>query len=297
MPVTKPSQPTIVKNNDEESLVKNHLPLVQYAVAEMASKLPRHVSRDDLISAGMHGLAQAARNFDESRGIGFDRYASTRIRGALLDELRNCDWASRSVRARARAMQGATDELTARLGRAPTTEELAKRMGTDPSAIDALNDDVHRAVVLNYDSMITDGAASELLPSDKRSPDSILVERERRSYLYDSVEALPERLRRVVIGYFFEELPMQDLADELGVSESRISQMRAEALSLMKDGMNSQLDPEVVEEEARPTQRVAKRKAAYYAAISTNSDFRTRLSTDQKRTFDITEDEHASTVA
>src|SRR3954469_26033471 len=105
----------------EEQLVREHLPLVHYAVSEMAAKVPRHVSRDDLVSAGMAGLAQAARSFDPARGISFDRYASTRILGALLDELRDRDWASRSVRSKARKMAAATDELTAKLGRAPSS--------------------------------------------------------------------------------------------------------------------------------------------------------------------------------
>src|ERR1044072_3349261 len=95
----------------EDELVSKNIPLVHYAVAEIAAKIPRHVSRDDLISAGMAGLAQAARNFDIERGIAFDRYASTRIRGALLDELRSCDWASRSVRSRARQVQSVVEEL------------------------------------------------------------------------------------------------------------------------------------------------------------------------------------------
>ena len=104
---------------------------------------------------------------------------------------------------------------------------------------------MHRAVVLNYDSMVVDGGAEEILPSDQRSPDAILLERERQSYLHDASTALPERLRHVVEGYFFQERPMKELADELGVTESRVSQMRAEALMLLKDGMNSQLEPEV----------------------------------------------------
>src|SRR5919202_483905 len=107
----------------EDELVATNLPLVHYAVAEISAKIPRHVSRDDLISAGMAGLAQAARNFDPARGIAFDRYASTRIRGALLDELRSCDWASRSVRSRARQVQAAAEELQARWGRTPTNAE------------------------------------------------------------------------------------------------------------------------------------------------------------------------------
>src|SRR3954464_2038105 len=261
----------------EEQLVREHLPLVHYAVSEMASKVPRHVSRDDLVSAGMAGLAQAARSFDPERGINFDRYAPPRTRGSLLDELRDRDWASRSVRAKARKMAAAADQLTAQFGRTPSSDEVAQHLGMDASAVEAVNEDVHRAVVLNYDSILSQGDAEDIMPSDTRSPDSVLVDRERKAYLHDAITSLPERLRAVVVGYFFEERSMQDLAEELGVSESRISQMRAEALALIKDGMNSQLEPDQVVEESRPSPRVARRKAAYYAAIASASDFRTRL--------------------
>src|SRR4051812_8666179 len=126
----------------EEQLVREHLPLVQYAVSEMAAKVPRHVSRDDLVSAGMAGLAQAARSFDPERGISFDRYASTRIRGSLLDELRDRDWASRSVRSKARKVASATDDLTANLGRAPSNAEIAQHLGVETRTVDSLNEDV-----------------------------------------------------------------------------------------------------------------------------------------------------------
>src|SRR5437763_710714 len=127
----------------------------------------------------------------------------------------------------------------------------------EEKAVDVLNEDVHRAVVLNYDSMLTQGDAEDIMPSNHVTPDHVLLDRERRAYLLDSITALPERLRRVVIGYFFEERSMQDLAEELGVSESRISQMRAESLILLRDGMNSQLDPDIMPAETKPSPRVA----------------------------------------
>lgn len=262
----------------EEQLVRDHLPLVHYAVSDLAAKVPRHVSRDDLTSAGMAGLARAARSFDPSRGIAFDHYANGRIRGALLDELRERDWASRSVRAKSRQISSATEELTSTLRREPSPDEVARHLGIDPASVDAVSRDVHRAVVLNYDAMVVQGDADSVLPADHRSPDHVLLERERRAYLLDAVAALPERLRTVVVGYFFDERPMQVLATELGVSESRISQMRAEALALLKDGMNSQLDPEAVVERSRASQRVIRRKAAYYSAVAAGSDFRSRVS-------------------
>jgi len=107
-----------------------------------------------------------------------------------------------------------------------------------------LVDDVHRATVLNYDSLVLEGDAESFIAGDDAGPEDTILDRERKAYLIDAVHALPERLQRVVIGYFFEERSMQELADELGVSESRISQLRAEALLLLKDGINSQLEPE-----------------------------------------------------
>ena len=225
----------------------------------------------------MLGLAQAARSYDPERGIAFDRFASTRIRGALLDELRGRDWASRSVRARARSLQAANEELTNRLGRAPTPDEVATMLDVPTETVHKLVDDVHRATVLNYDSLVLEGDAESFIAGDDAGPEDTILDRERKAYLIDAVHALPERLQRVVIGYFFEERSMQELADELGVSESRISQLRAEALLLLKDGINSQLEPEAVAEEARPNGRVARRKAAYYAAVASGSTARERV--------------------
>jgi len=236
--------------------VREHLPLVQYAVSDMVGRIPRQVPRDDLVSAAMVGLAQAARSFDPDRGISFERYASTRIRGALIDELRSRDWASRSVRFKARRMAVCVEDLTAELGRTPTTDELAARMGVSANTVDTLAEDV--------------------LPAETACPESVMLDRERHAYLGDAIEALPERLRHVVVGYFFEERPMLQLAEELGVSESRISQMRAEALSLLKEGINSQLDPDSQLAESSST-RVARRKSAYFAAVCSGSHWKTRL--------------------
>ena len=271
-----PGTLTTEQHQREDELVRRHLPLVGYAVAEMVNKVPRHVSRADLESAGMEGLAQAARSYDPARGIAFDRYASNRIRGALLDELRRRDWASRSVRSRARKVTAASDELTARLGRRPTHDEVAEAANLDARIVRSVHDDVFRASVLNFEALSTSPDGTSAMPADHETPDVVLVERERRAYLLDAVSSLPERLRHVVIGYFFEERPMQELADELGVTESRISQMRAEALVLLRDGLNSQLDPELLGPQPKST-RVANKRAAFYASIAASSDYSARL--------------------
>ena len=269
---------------EEDALVREHLPLVRRAVAELSARMPRHAPRDDLMSAGMVGLAQAARNFDESRGVPFHRYAATRIKGALLDELRTHDWASRPVRAKARHFDQTTERLTCKLGRPPTPDEVADEMGVERSTIDGLAQDLHRATVLNYEAMVQSGESDAVLLVGDDDPEGELLDRERNAYLVDAVKALPERLRIVVLGYFFEDRSMQDIGAELGVSESRVSQLRAEALDLLRDGMNAQLDPTLIETPARPTGRVARRKAAYYEAIANASTPRARLDSKPRTT-------------
>ena len=262
----------------EEALVGGHLHLVPTIVAEVIKRVPKHVFRDDLTSAAMSALAMAARHFDPNRGVAFDRYASTRMRGALIDELRAHDWASRSVRSRARKVAVAREALTAELGYAPSREELAERCGFDLATVDAVESDLQRAMVYNYESMVAEGLVEDLLPADERSPDVVVLERERKAYLIDAVAALPDRLRHVVVGSFFEERSMRELAEALQVTESRICQMRTEALGLIREAMDAHLDPEAAADSSHDGPRVAKRKAAYVAAVAAGSDFRSRVS-------------------
>jgi RNA polymerase sigma factor for flagellar operon FliA len=259
-----------------EDLIRANMPLVGHLVREMLGRVPSHVNRDDLTSAGLAALVTAAKAYDPQRGIPFARFASARIRGALLDELRGLDWASRSVRHRARRADAARQELTAALGRTPTAAELAGALGVGVDEIESVAEDVQRAVVLSLQGF-TAGVAEEMVTERTAGPEDLLLHRERIGYLHDAIEALPERLRQVVTGYFLEERPMAEIAADLGVTESRISQLRAEALTLLRDGMNSQLDPDLVNEADRPDGCVARRKASYYAQVATRGDLRSRL--------------------
>jgi RNA polymerase sigma factor for flagellar operon FliA len=259
-----------------EDLVRSHLPLVGHLVREMLGRLPAHVSREDLVSAGMAALAGAARNFDPERGTPFGSFATTRIRGALLDELRGLDWASRSVRSRARRVDAAQQELTATLGRTPTSAEVAEALGVGVDEVKSVDEDVQRAVVLSLQGFAT-GTAEDMVPERTAGPEDLIVHRERIGYLHHAIEALPERLRRVVTAYFFEERPMLEIAAELGVTESRVSQLRAEALILLRDGLNSHLEPQLVDSPDRPGGCVARRREAYYAQIAAQGDLRSRL--------------------
>lgn len=251
---------------------------MHYEVRAISSRLPGHVYTDDLVSAGMAALAMAARSFDPAVGVPFGRYAVRRIRGALLDELRSADWATRSLRAKVRKRDAVHDELAATLGRRPEDGETAQAMGVSVDELGRLDADLHASVVLRLD-VITEAAGSDaVLPSTTQTPEATMLARERQAYLRDAVDALPDRLRTVVRGCFFEELPMRELAAELGVTESRVSQMRAEALRLLREGMNSQLDPAQLSQPVDGTGAVARRKAAYYAQIAARSSYRDRLS-------------------
>jgi RNA polymerase sigma factor FliA len=258
-----------------DELVRQHLPLVGYAVAELASRIPRHVNRDDLVSAGMLGLVQAAKTFNTERGVDFAVHAKRRIRGALLDELRSRDWATRSVREFARRADAASEQLAGTLGRTPTQIEVAARLGIEPAEIAQLAADVERATVVHYEAIVLGDDADAALPVHGTDPEAHLLARERCNYLYDAVATLPERMRHVVTASFFEDRTLAEIAADLGVGESRVSQIRSDALALLRDGMNANLEPSAVTDPGDGV--VAKRKAAYFEAVAGASDFRGRI--------------------
>ncbi len=265
----------------EAELAGEGMQFVHHAVSDLAHRIPSHVNRSDLVSAGMLGLAQAARSYDPSRGVTFERFASARIRGALLDELRSRDWASRTVRSNARALDAESDRLTSKLGRAPTTRELAASLHVDTKVVHRITGDVHRATVLNYDGLLTDSSFESLLADDQASPEKVLLDRERNAYLTDAVAALPARMRRVVVGYYFEEQSMDALALELGVTDSRVSQLRGEAIDLLREGVSTHLGADGSEPTPRPEGRIPGRRSAYNALVGALSDFRSRVAEQQ----------------
>ncbi len=278
-PIDLADRPRVVSPDD---LVRQHLPLVHHVVTDMVGRVPRHIPRDELTSAALFGLVQAARAYDPGRGVSFDRYARRRMQGALLDDLRSRDWASRAVRAQARKLRSVTDDLTVTLGRMPTPIEAGAAAGLSAHAVNRLHDDVHRATVLNYDSVFRDSEDCDALSAAEADPGEMILRREWRAYLRDAVAALPERLRVVVVGCFFEERPMLELARELGVTESRVSQMKAEALNLLREGLDVTLDTETQPSGLPGSGRVARRKAAYFAAVAAGSSYRDRLDAEPR---------------
>jgi RNA polymerase sigma factor for flagellar operon FliA len=265
---------------DIEDLVREHMPMVGHLVRELLNRVPGHVHADDLSSAGFAALLGAARSFDVTRGIPFHRFAAVRIRGALLDELRGQDWASRSVRARARRSAAARQELTGALGRTPTDAEVAELLGIGLAELAGVEDDVQKAALLSLQGFPT-GAAEEMVPELSEGPEDLLLKRERLGYLHQAIQALPERLRMVVIESFLQEQPLSDVAARLGVTESRISQLRTEALQLLREGLNSSLAPELlVPSSAGPRTRkgcLQRRRTEYFARVAQQGSLHTRL--------------------
>ena len=262
--------------DEYEALVHQGVPLVSHIVRETLTRLPAHVSRDELTSAGLAALAHAAKSYDDQRGAGFLAYASVRIRGAVLDELRSMDWASRSVRRRGRQIDEMREKLAVELGRTPTDPEIASALGMTTDDLAAHRDDVSRASVMSLQGF-DDGTVEDILPARTLTPEAVIERRERMAYLHDAVATLPERLRVVVEGYFFAERPMAEIAAELGVTESRVSQLRAEAVSLLRDAINTSLEPELVAPAARPNGCAARRREAYFAEVASHRSYLARL--------------------
>jgi len=260
--------------------IEKHLPLVKHVVFQVAVHFPRHVDREELARAGALGLVEASRRYDESRGVPFERFAAQRIRGAILDSVRAADWAPRSVRLLARRLESTEQYLASELGRVPTLPEMASELGVGMDELAKLRDRLFRSVVLALDHETSSDADEDLtlvdVLEDQHSvePSEELETRELHSYLRDAVGLLPERQRFVIVGYFLEGKTSQDLARFLGVTESRISQLRSEALRNLKLGIESQFDES---EEELPTGRVAKRQAAYADALGDRSDWKDRL--------------------
>lgn len=248
-----------------DALVVENLALVGYHVSSMLGRVPAYVSRAELASAGYLALVQAARAYDASTGVPFARYAAVRIRGALVDELRGMDWISRGARRRVRRFTEVSDALTAQLGRVPSREELAEALGVSADEVDTARGDAD-VRVLSMDGM--EGAGAETVADEDLTPEDRVLADERLTYLRAGVDSLPERLRHVVTELFFHDRPVVELAAELGVTQSRISQLRTEALALLKDGMNASLDPELVPVAERPSGVAERRRQAYFAQVA-----------------------------
>lgn len=262
---------------DRAAAIEENLPLVRHIVFQVAVHFPRHVDREELARAGALGLVEAAQRYDESRGVPFERFAAQRIRGAILDAVRSADWAPRSLRTMARSLEHTSTKLLTDLGRPPTTDEVAAAMSTTPEQLARLQSRIHRSVVLTLDHTVADAdddaTLGELLTDENLGPSEELEARELLAYVRDAVRLLPERHRLVVIGYFLEGQTSAELARFLGVTESRVSQLRSEALEMLRDAIDAQYEPAAPDDS-----RSGQRRASFAAAVAGSREWRDRLS-------------------
>jgi RNA polymerase sigma factor FliA len=251
------------KSMDPEvaAFIEQGLDVVPKVVASLATHLPRHVERAELIRAGALGLVEAAWRFDPHRGIPFERFAATRIRGAVLDAMRADDWAPRSLRSAARRIAMVENALTARYGRGPTIDELAAESGTSCEKVQKVKALLEISTVGRLDQESSeDGKAlfrsEDLVDSAQLDVADVLEQAELLAYLREAVNALPRRQREVILGQFVHGRTAAELANELGVTRSRISQLRTDALHELRRSITGQYGT-VPDRKDQPTQTTA----------------------------------------
>jgi RNA polymerase sigma factor for flagellar operon FliA len=233
-----------------ERLVVAYSPLVKYVAGRMSSGLPAHVEEADLISYGLGGLISAIERFDLTREIKFETYAITRIRGAIIDELRTLDWVPRSVRARARQIERVNMKLEAQLQRAPTDEEMATELEISLEDFQERLVQISNSTIVALDEMwhVSDASGDRVslldtLPdSGAPDPQTLVDESELRERIADAIAALPEREKLVVALYYYENLTLREIGEVLGVTESRVSQLHTKAVLRLRSKLAGELD-------------------------------------------------------
>ncbi|MFN2450392.1 MAG: FliA/WhiG family RNA polymerase sigma factor [Candidatus Baltobacteraceae bacterium] len=218
-----------------EEIVHKYLHLVKYVAGRISVNLPPNVELNDLINDGILGLIDAIEKYDDDRGVKFETYAITRINGAILDALRSLDWVPRAVRQRARELERAYQELEAQFGRVPTAPELAAKLGISNKELDALMQRVRGTAVLSLEEYLPNEKGYEipLVDTLKDSDNDVTTAVEAgeiRGALVGAVEALAPQERTVISLYYFDGLTLKEIKSALGVSESRVSQIHAQAV-------------------------------------------------------------------
>ncbi|GAM09677.1 RNA polymerase sigma factor FliA [Geobacter sp. OR-1] len=235
------AQRAAIPNRDE--LIVAHLPLVKFLVGKIAAQLPHHLDREDLMSAAVIGLITAAERFDPTRGVQFKTFVEQRIRGTIMDELRSQDWLTRSLREKFKRLEREFAVLEQKLGRNPTSEEVAAAMEMDLQEYYQLLEEVHFLSVVSLDDSWEDEEGSpfgllDVLEDDRVvSPQNQLMARQMVDGLSEAIEGLPEKERIVVTLYYYEELNLKEIGAVLSLTESRICQLHSQAIMRLRTKM------------------------------------------------------------
>jgi RNA polymerase sigma factor for flagellar operon FliA len=237
-----------VQHASLDVLVEQHAPLVQRIAYHLMARLPPSVQVDDLIQAGLMGLLDAASHYDPSQGASFETYASIRIRGSMLDELRRNDWAPKSIHRRARDMIKAVNQIETRTGCEAKPQDVADQLGISLDDYHALVLETNTCRVLNFaeveneDESFCDTIEDQYI----QGPQEKLQREEMRGYLAEAIKQLPEREQLIVSLYYDEELNLKEIGGVLGVSESRVSQLLSQAHLRLRGIVQELLQPQTV---------------------------------------------------
>jgi len=237
----------LVDQQERDKLIEDHIDLVHYIVGRVTVTLPDSVDREDLVSAGIIGLIKAVDRFDPARGVKFETYASTVIRGEVMESLRARDWAPRSLRRQGREIARTIGELEAQLGYAPSEEEIAEALQMEVEKYHQVLGEISGAMLLSLEEMIEARPHLEAEPLNPgqdvsyRSPDNALEQAEIQQMIARAIEQLPEREKHIVALYYQEELTLREIGEVLGVTESRICQIHAQAISRLHGYLASRL--------------------------------------------------------
>lgn len=231
-----------------EKLVELYAPLVKHVAARLQLVLPSHVDCDDLVGAGVFGLLAAIERFQPERGIKFETFATSRIRGAILDSLRAADWAPRSLRQHERRLSQAYGKLERRLGRPATAREVCEELGLTLQELRALEREVDRAALLSLDAAVKgteddeEIALGDKVASKHGDPVSALERGEKKRLLAAAIRELPEKEKLVIALYYYEDLNIKEIARVLRVTESRVSQLHTRALLRLRGKLACRLE-------------------------------------------------------
>jgi len=224
------------KLSRRDRVVMEHLPLVKAIAVRVHESLPVHVELDDLVHAGILGLFDAATKFNPAKKVVFSSYAKHRIKGAILDSLRQLDWASRDLRRRHKQVEAITRDLSATLHRAPTEAEVAEKLGVEVERWRQMALDLRNVGLISASSRATDHddlPAPEFPSKPETQPDSMCAREQLREVLEEAMSTLPERYKKVVVLYYTNEMTMKEIGGVLGINESRVSQIHKSALEKM----------------------------------------------------------------
>lgn len=222
-----------------QELVLENLPLVGYLVADLCAKAS-HLSREDLAAVGAMALVTSSHSFDPDLGVPFGAYARRRILGAMADDMRASDWATRSARTRIKTTLKFQETLTADLGRQPTVDELAAALGVNREEVKTALADASRSV-----STLDEGSATII--ADGLTPEESVLASENQLVLRAAIRALPKKMRHIIEQLYFEDRPVKSLAHELQITHSAVSQQRAEAMRLLRDALGTYHSPLAIE--------------------------------------------------